>query len=41
MVLEFTETAPIVNDAFTNLPRSEKAAGMLDKKLPAMILSLG
>jgi len=39
--LEFTETASIVNDAFTNLPRPEMAAGMLDKKLPAMIPPLG
>ena len=37
MALEFTDTAPIVNDTFTNLPRPEKAAGTLDEKLPAMI----
>ena len=34
-------TASIVNDAFTNLPSPEMAAGMLDKKLPATILPLG
>ena len=39
--LEFTETASIVNDAFTNLPRPEMAAAMLDEKLPATILPLG
>ena len=41
MVLEFTEIASIVNDAFTNLPSPEKAAGMLDKKSPATIQPLG
>jgi len=41
MALEFTETAPIVNDAFTNLPSPEMAAGMLDEKLPATIPPLG
>ena len=41
MALEFTKTASIVNDAFTNLPRPEKTAGMLVEKLPATILPLG
>jgi len=41
MVLEFIETAPIVMDIFTNLPRPEKAAGMLAEKLPATIPPLG
>jgi len=41
MALEFTKTASIVNDTFTNLPRPEMAAGMLAEKLPATILPLG
>ena len=41
MALEFTKTASIVNDAFTNLPRPEMAAGMLAEKLHATILPLG
>ena len=41
MALEFIKTAPIVKDAFTNLPRPEEAAGMLAEKLPAMIPPLG
>ena len=41
MALEFTETASIVKDAFTNLPIPEMAAGMLDKKFPATIPPLG
>jgi len=39
--LEFTKTASIINDIFTNLPRPEMAAGMLAEKLPAMIPPLG
>ena len=39
--LEFTKTASIVNDAFTNLPRPEKAAGMLAENSSAMIPPLG
>ena len=41
MALEFTKTVSIVNDAFTNLPRPEKAAGMLAEKSPATIPPLG
>ena len=41
MALEFTKTASIVNDAFTNLPRPEMAAGTLAEKSPATILPLG
>ena len=41
VALRFTEIAPIVNDAFTNLPRPEMAAAMLDEKSPATILPLG